>query len=486
MKSFDKSNFKELTPEVELLPPIESLSEYPVEALGPKLGGVVRAISEGVQAPPVIAAHSVLSVSALVVQSLKNVSMDGRIYPTSLNLLSIAESGDRKTGCDNVAMKPVKDWHRKAQKKYSDDLKDYQLKKKGHQEEAKRIVSATKKSGADIAVSLGELDEPLAPIQPDIICQEPTLEGLQRSLKDGLPSQGLFNDEGGQFFGGYAMNPENCTKSIAGLSKIWDGSPIVRTRAATGESFTMYDRRLTVHLMAQPIVTARILSNPLLQQQGIMARFLVGVSQTLAGSRVYQSVDPYLMPPVLEYYERISNLLAVEMSTSEDGGLELSVVVCDEGAKEAWKAFYNEVELQQVVGGELELIRPVASKMAENVLRLAAVISTYNGEPNITEETMNGALILGEYYLKQALRIAQQADVTKDEQQCIKIVEWLKTQSMPVPIDDIQKYSPRPLGLRRSVSIVRDYMEILVDRGLVGVCSFDTRNNPSSWELLDV
>ncbi len=233
-------------------------------------------------------------------------------------------------------------------------------------------------------------------------------------------------------------------------------------------------------------MTTKILSNSLLQQQGILARFLIGTSKTLAGSRVYQGVDPYQMPAIIYYYERVTQLLSIEMSLSGDGGLELSSITCDENAKRIWKEFYNETELQQVAGGELELIRPVASKMAENVLRIAAVISVFNDEPNISVETMAGAVILGEYYLKQALRIAQKTDATKEEQQCIVLIEWLKSQAMPAAIDDIQKYSPRSLGLRRSVSDVRDHMEMLVDRGVAEVASYDARSNPSSWVLRDV
>jgi hypothetical protein len=57
------------------------------------------------------------------------------------------------------------------------------------------------------------------------ITEEPTLEGLQRSFRYGLASQGLFSDEGSQFFGGHAMNPDNALKTMSGLSKFWDGTP---------------------------------------------------------------------------------------------------------------------------------------------------------------------------------------------------------------------------------------------------------------------
>ena len=95
---------------------------------------------------------------------------------------------------------------------------------------------------------LSNLFPPEPPPEPTIISQDPILEGLQKSFRLGLPSQALLNDEGAQFFGDHSMNKENMEKTIAGLSKYWDGALIVRTRAALGESVTKFDRRLSIHL----------------------------------------------------------------------------------------------------------------------------------------------------------------------------------------------------------------------------------------------
>ena len=55
------------SPGEELAAKLDAVADrvpYPVDALGPLLGGAARAISETVDAPIVIAAHSVLSVAA--------------------------------------------------------------------------------------------------------------------------------------------------------------------------------------------------------------------------------------------------------------------------------------------------------------------------------------------------------------------------------------------------------------------------------------
>ena len=68
---------------------------------------------------------------------------------------------------------------------------------------------------------------------------------------------GLFSDEEGQFLGGSTMSKDNMIKAITHLSTLWDGSPIDRSRAMTGESLRAYDRRLSMHLMLQPRLADR-------------------------------------------------------------------------------------------------------------------------------------------------------------------------------------------------------------------------------------
>ena len=63
---------------------------------------------------------------------------------------------------------------------------------------------------------------------------EPTFEGLVKLYGIGRPALGLFSDEAGGFIGGHAMNSDNRLKTMAGLSRLWNGEPIDRTRAGDG------------------------------------------------------------------------------------------------------------------------------------------------------------------------------------------------------------------------------------------------------------
>jgi len=301
------------SPGEELAAKLDAVADkvpYPVDALGPLLGGAARAISETVDAPIVIAAHSVLSVAAFTAQDKANLVMDGRTIPLSLFMLTSAESGDRKSACDRVASAPLSQWQRQQVKEHAQELQDYRNAKAIYEGEYKAALSGKGKSVAQKAAALDALTEPEPPPEPLVICQEPTLEGLQKSFRMGKPSQALFSDEGAQFFGGHAMNQDNCQKTIAGLSMYWDGSPIVRTRAAQGESVTMFDRRLSIHLLVQPIIAQGVLGDPLLMQQGILARFLIAEAATLAGTRLYKPCNPHEHPAVVAFHAKVEQRVA--------------------------------------------------------------------------------------------------------------------------------------------------------------------------------
>ena len=70
---------------------------FPVEALGPIMGDAAKAMHGIIKAPLAVCGQSVLATGNLAVQGHADVVIDGRCFPVSENLLSIAETGERKT-----------------------------------------------------------------------------------------------------------------------------------------------------------------------------------------------------------------------------------------------------------------------------------------------------------------------------------------------------------------------------------------------------
>tara|TARA_R110000772_G_scaffold48719_1_gene111168 strand:- start:3384 stop:4619 length:1236 start_codon:yes stop_codon:yes gene_type:complete len=410
--------------------------------------------------------------------------MDGRTYPLSLFLITVAESGDRKTACDRVASKPLDEWQRHKVVEHTAALRGYRDAAEIYEVERRAALSGKKVSAADKAAALEALTTPEPPAEPVVICQEPTLEGLQRSFRQGWPSQALFNDEGGQFFGGHAMNPDNAMKTIAGLSKYWDGAPIIRTRAAKGESAALYDRRLSIHLQAQPRIAAAVLADPLLLEQGLLARFLIAEARSLAGTREYREVDAYRQAAVGRFHGTLARLLEHVPETAEGGGLVLPDLTLSPEARALWIESYNRTERQQAPGALLEVVKPAASKAAENALRLAGVFAVLEGTRTVTGEQMQRGWTLAAYYLQNALRSAQLNETNQAQRAAREVWEWLRAQpGSAASIEDMQRRLT-PKQHRKSVAHIRAILALLVETNAARVIDTNTRGEPSGWEVV--
>ena len=440
----------------------EGRAKFPLEALGEVLGDAAREIATAVKAPEALASHSILAVASFTVQRLWNVRHPetGAELPVSLFILSIANSGDRKTACDRMATQVLIEFQRRLHANYKAEYAQFREKLEDGQKDAE------------------------APRDALVICQEPTLEGLQKSFEVGQPGQALLNDEGGGFFGGHAMKRENITKTISGLTKFWDGSDIVRTRVS--ENVLLTNRRLSVHLLTQPIIADSVLRDPLLQHQGILARFLVAPIESIAGTRF---VDRRAQRPSHAARERFYRLTSAMLQSIPDlddtGGLVLPTLEMNDDAWQVWEMFYNECEASQAPGGAFEQIAPFASKAGEHVLRLGAILSAYDGKNEITLDATRRAVLLVNFYLNCALRYAQEIDASESELTALQLVEWMEQKGGEVTIKEVNECSPRTLGLRRlSRKAIRTRLAGYCELGLLRASAQDSRGQVSAWEVV--
>ena len=118
-----------------------------------------------------------------------------------------------------------------------------------------------------------------------------------------------------------------------------------RLRAGDGVTL-LYGRRLSLHIMVQPEVARQFLADGTLRDQGLLSRMLVAAPPSLAGRRLYRSVNPDDDAEIRAYGARILSLLErrwpfVEGKTNE---LEPRVLPLSSDAAEVWTSFFDHVE----------------------------------------------------------------------------------------------------------------------------------------------
>ena len=447
---------------------------FPVDALGDVLAPAARAIHDRVQAPMAIGAQSVLGTAALVTQAYANVELPiggNRVKPISSYLITIAESGERKTEADFQASWAIRKYEESLREKHDAAMLSYTNDKIAWEKARDEAVKKAKGNRAAIKLALDTLGPPpTPPLAPMLTSTEPTLEGLVKQFPTHWPSLGIYSSEGGQFIGGHGMNEENKLKTASGLSALWDGEPVRRVRAGDGAAI-FSGRRLSVHLMVQPEVASILFQDRLLAGQGLHSRLLVSAPESAAGTRQPKQEKPETAKALENYGNRLLDILKTPLPLKEGKINELapSALRLSTEAVKRWTEFVGHVERQIGPGGALEPIKGLANKLPEHAARLAAVI-TLVGDIHaieIDDDRMKAGIALAEYYAGEALRVFEASKANANLVLAQRLLDWLHRawkveKGDLVSLPDIYRCGP---GAIRDKATAKRMVAILADHG---------------------
>lgn len=460
------------TPE-PLIRETDPADPFPVDALGPMLEPAALAIREHTLAPMALGAQSVLATASLVVQGFKDLELPtGQIKPVSCFFLSIAATGERKTACDTLALRPVRRFEAERRRANKDAEREWVTCREVYEKLRSDIKNNNKRypgkeEKEEAMAALGH--PPKAPHAPMITCQEPTIEGLFLFLAKARPSIGLFNGEGGQFIGGHGMSEEAKIRTATGLSYLWDGTPIDRLRATDGYLF-LDGRRLSMHLMAQPDIAAQLLSDRVLLDQGMLSRILITAPDSTAGIRFYKEPGFISHVHLDKYSDHLYALLIRRLPTQQedDDILEPSVIKLSEGAKAHWIAYVNEIEAQLGKDGALSSIRGLANKIPEHAGRLAAILTLVENPDNweIPSYYMEAGIALSAHYMAEAKRLFNAQRVRTRLKMAETTLRWLQHEwpHTLVSLPDLYQRGPNQIRDKDTARIV---VRILEEHGWI-------------------
>lgn len=404
--------------------PLPAPEPYPLDALGDVLGTAAKAIHAVVQAPAGLCGQSVLSAASLAAQAHADVLIDGRREPLSLWHVTVGDSGERKSGADKWALQAHREHERSQADEYRHALAAYEVEISAHKAAARHAEG--KKDANAMRAALAALGAPpLAPLAPWLLLPEATLEGLHKLYQGGRAGLGLFNDDAGDFLDGHAMNRDNRTKSAAGFSKLWDSGEFARIRAGDGAA-KFYGRRLAMHVMVQPVIAERVLSDDVLCGQGFLPRCLVSWPTSTVGTRQYVETDLSRDAGLARYWSRMADLLAMPPILRPDtrNELEPRTLSLAPDAKARWVQVADAIEAD--MANDFAGIKAWASKGAAQVLRIAGVLTLVE-EPDagvIRLGTIDRAAKLALYHLREAARVVGTASVPAKVKHAELLQQW--------------------------------------------------------------
>lgn len=467
----------------------------------------INALAEVAYVPKSMALNSLVSALCAATQAHGDVVlpiMGGHRIPLSLYALTVAHTGDRKSGCDGLAMKGIRDVQKSRYDEFEAAREQYTMQLEAWEIQRKDMIKEYKDS-PELSEKIVEMaaSKPQAPRSPILLTNDATPEGIYKEMLTGQRTLMLSTDEGGAFFGGYSMNDANRKKAAAAFyNDAWSGKDAPRLRAANGAT-VLRGYRFCMHVLIQPKILEEAWKDPDLQESGFWGRFLVAAPDSLWGTRfeMPRRQDPkareslaVAMKRIEQWQEVTKKIAEIPHPTDEQGtALNPTPLTMTEAAQELYFEFLDECEGKGGKDGEYAEIRALSIKAAEHAARLAGCFQVFlnlgdnSTQSEIGAEVMDHAISLMRWYLQSAIRMMQ-APATSEDTRLQEIFEIIQKRADSVGYDELTTADlVRATRKVRNASDATIALEELRKNGLVelvGEAIVDGKKRKEVWRVI--
>lgn len=367
------------------------------------LGKVIGEAQNNLQAPYEMVALSALTViSASVCGAFDVLKPNGQRVPTAIMTLIIANSGERKTSSYSVFVLPLEEFQEmqmaEFHRKFAKYKAEHAIWKAARKTILKSVAASSDEQESELSRMsrnslLAELmehdaNEPQKPRAFKLIYENTTSEALYSGLHENIPVAALFSDEAGIILNGRA------TRDMESLNKLHSGSGLTIDRKNT-PSLTIPNARLVGLFLAQESAVEQFQENHdgKARNSGLCARLLVSKPQSTQGTR-FEVSGTQSWEYRDQFSARIHELLKLYLPLLDNPDHPKKLLQFSPEAADLWLKAYNNIERDINPGGRLARSGDMASKLADNMARVAAVLHAfeYPSLDLISKDTLRSAI----------------------------------------------------------------------------------------------
>ena len=384
------------------LPGKAALPDFPVHVLPEVFRNFTIASTESIQNP--MDANGCVVIGAVSVASLGTYIsvLPGYSEPMQTYIVIALPPSERKTPSFRNAMQAQRDMVKIINTSVEGEKKTTELKRKMLEA---RLAKAIKINDEDTAKELqAEMDQlPIIKSYSQSLTDS-TPEALAKAMSDNGGMISYVSAEGNLFniaSGSYSDNP-----NIDVLLQGYSGEPVYIERI--GRAPVIIDNAtLSILLAVQPQVLDRFLSNEVLLERGLCARFLYSVPHSMLGRRNARKIKA-IPASVASRYSGIIHALVKQSYDGINRELTLTPI-----ALEFYFQWAEEVEKNIGPGGPWHGIAcGWEGKLVGNTIRLAGIVKLMDSPDYslpITEVHFSAAVELARYFVAHALAITGKA-----------------------------------------------------------------------------
>ncbi|MDR9498893.1 MAG: YfjI family protein [Hydrogenovibrio sp.] len=409
---------------------------------------VLEAVRE-LQISREMAITSALGAMSLSAQGIINVEEPtGNIVNASLMLLTIAESGERKTTTEKKFFESLRAFQREQYEKARQDFLAYEQKVLVWKDKCSALRNKLK-----LSIKKGEPEKSIEAVEVELnalLQKHPVPYGMHKFIYEDATPQALvtmmhrssrnaclLSSEGNGIFNGKVFGQLHL------LNALWDGGEVVVDRVST-DSFHMYDARLTLALMAQNTVVKEFMDKrgEKARGMGFLARFLAVKATEKAGKRANKDLGPL---PHLKAFNRRSRELIEESWEREKQGRKREEIGFTADAGELWREMAQAIEVEMQPYRVYEFYKDHASKLMDNISRMAGLIQYFENRhcgksEQIDLETLSFAYSLGMKYSKHFLKhLAGEPEIIENANKLVRFLLSKAAKDRKLELNDLKQ-----------------------------------------------
>lgn len=449
----------------------ENNCEFPFDKL-PRLGafplpiyqGAVNEVIRANKVPPKLAHYCAVAAAGALAQMHVDVQKPaGGIVPAGVYVLLQGKSGERKTKVDECFFEELRKPNKAHRQRYLDEAEAYKVRVRIWKRKEKVLMDALDKAYVD-GRDTGAIEstifdhgksKPEEPRETKLVFNDVTIAALKNKLEES-PNATLLSSDGKKVLKDLLLQND------ADVNQIWSGEEIDVLRVEA-RSYILDGVRFTFSVMIQNDSLARIMLDKGKEgkESGFFARVIFSDVGSTIGERLIDVIEAPI-PDLKGYNQRVATLLTEYGEAVAAGSYRRRVLKFSTEASRAWIAYFNYVESNIKAGGRYEKAGDHASKLADNVARIAAGLHVLEGfEGDIDMDCLLCAIALCDEASRDYMEHLAPKD--EDEIEAVAFKDWLVQKYVSkrmiwIEVNRLLQFAPNRM---RSARSIHRYLEIL-------------------------
>ena len=414
---------------------------FPTEAFPAGIEKYLKSVVAYSQVDTAMTFSAALATFALCMQGKYMVS-----YPSGngwkehlcLYLVIVAEPGETKSGTFGAVNRPIRAWQDEKRADYEKSRNLYLQEKQAKEEKQKNLKKAIanlktppekqQQYHEELKAITDELTELQAPISPNFIVADTTMEALADLMMETGGSAGVFGSEGDFFKIITGLYNHGVCSNLQLILNAYDGDSYMMRRV-TRDTY-LQRPLLSFCLMLQPNLYQETFANAELRGRGLLARFLTCTPKSMAGKRDKRSTATLDAVNYVAYEKAMAHFLNLQ----QDSEKEPPVLTWEQDAKERMLDYMQTIENSMGKGQPMEDCKDYANKASAVAMRIAGILhllQTYSLEqiPPITKETTEKAIKVHRFFFAEKLKEIREIE-TREAKLEEKLLERIKKETI--------------------------------------------------------